>query len=122
MSADKILISGIRCAINVGIDDQERNQKQECAIDLEIRYDVKEAGESDDLRKSLNYAEIISKTVKWVEHHEFHLIEKIAEQVAGLILREYPAEKVKVRVKKLNPPINRKLDFVAVEITRKTNE
>jgi dihydroneopterin aldolase len=122
MPSDKIVIYGIRCRVNIGVEEWERNRKQACAIDLELQCDLRPAGQSDELSDAVDYAALLYQVTEFAETHAFHLMEKLAEEVTALILKNYPITRVTTRIKKLSPPINRKIDFVAVEITRDRNE
>ena len=46
-----------------------------------------------------------------------HLLEHIARRIINEVKLQFPAiESVKVEVKKLNPPVGGKMDYVSVEL------
>ncbi len=118
MSSDKILLPGIKCQLYVGVETPERNHKQDFEIDLEIRLDLREAGKKDDLTKTINYAAMIQTVLEHLEARRFVLIERVAEEAAGLVLKNALADKVTVRIKKMNPQMRTALAYAGVEITR----
>lgn len=119
MPPDKIILSGIRCRVNVGVQEEERAFKQLCSIDLELYCDLAAAGKSDDLAHSIDYAKAAALAAEYVESHSFRLLEAAAEAVAGLLLDRFPLERVVVRFKKLSPPMPQRLDYAAVELERR---
>src|SRR5205085_1235981 len=48
-----------------------------------------------------------------------NLIERLAGQIAQALLREFPAEEVRVRVRKLTPPLQGLVGTPSVELTRR---
>lgn len=101
-----------------GVLPEEKVLGQIFIIDLEMKTELKEAGVSDDLKKTVSYAEVFADIEKIVTLEEFDLIEALAEKIAERVLTAYPINKVKVRVKKPQAPIKGQFDFVAVEIKR----
>jgi dihydroneopterin aldolase len=47
-----------------------------------------------------------------------NLIERLAGQIAQALLREFPAQQVRVRVRKLTPPMQGLVGTPAVEMVR----
>lgn len=91
-------------------------------ITVTLATDLKQAGETDDLAATVNYAEVYELCKEVAEGTPFQLIESVAETIATRILATYsPQVKgCKVLVVKPTPPIRGHYDSVAVEITRGT--
>lgn len=91
-------------------------------ITVTLATDLKQAGETDDLQATVNYAEVYELCKEVAEGPAFQLIEAVAEKIATRILDTYsPQVKgCKVLVVKPTPPIRGNYDSVAVEITRGT--
>ena len=53
-----------------------------------------------------------------VERSKYHLIERLADEVAEEVLGRFELIKVKVRLRKRNVPIGGVIDFVEVELSR----
>ena len=113
---DKIHITDLSLRTFVGIYEHEQQQKQDIIVNLTLCCDLAEAGRSDELADTVNYKEVKLKIIDLIENGRFKLIEKIAEDIAGVALQSSGVEKVKVRVDK--PHALRFARSVAVEIER----
>ena len=89
-------------------------------VTVTLACDLKEAGDTDNLEATVNYAEVYEICKEIVEGKPFLLIESVAEKIAGQILRTYTGKVsgCKIHVVKPNPPIPGHYASVAVEITR----
>lgn len=105
-----------------GVYAVERELGQRIEVDLELHLDLREAGAQDDLDHSINYVELYVLVKTIVEEQEFNLVEGLAEAIAHQILEASPAEEVRVRVRKPQPPAGGIMDAFEVEITRSARE
>ena len=120
---DKIILKNVEIFANHGVFNEEKSLGQKFILDLEVFMDLKEAGKSGDLNKSINYGELCHKVEEVFKLESYDLIETAAEMVADYILYNYEhAEAVKVTLKKPWAPIGRHLDYAAVEIERSWHE
>jgi len=117
---DRIVIRelGARCVI--GINDWERKQTQELAIGVTLHADLSAACRSDDIVDTVDYKRLKQLILAFVEDSQFHLIERLAEGIAELCLRQPGVERVDVLVDKLGAL--RFARSVAVEITRERGD
>lgn len=99
-AADKIFINGLRVECVIGTRPEEREFSQGLVIDLELSLDLSAAGRSDDLDRSVNYAELERKVVELAENNRAFLLESLAENIADETLRRPLVEAVKVRIRK----------------------
>ncbi|HUI68074.1 MAG TPA: dihydroneopterin aldolase [Nitrospirota bacterium] len=114
---DRILISDLLVRCIIGVNDEERRDKQDVVINVAISTDLSKAGKSDRLEDALDYRDIKKSIMAAVENSRFYLVEALAEAVAGICL-EYPAvTEALVRVEK--PSALRFARSVGVEITRR---
>jgi D-erythro-7,8-dihydroneopterin triphosphate epimerase len=113
---DRIYIRDLRLRCIVGIYPEERTNKQDVVINVEIWCDLRKAGESDQIEDTVNYKFVKKRIVSLVENSDYLLIERMAGNVADLCLEEPGVEQVKVTVDK--PGALRFARSVAVEITR----
>lgn len=103
-----------------GVFPEETRLGQRFNVDLEVFCDLQEAGMSDDLNYSINYAELYFLTQKIVEGEPYKLIEAVAEKIATEVLEKFSRVlEVKVNVIKPDPPIPGYYRSVSVEITRR---
>lgn len=117
---DKIKIKDLEIYGHHGVLKEENKLGQKFLIDIVLWMNTKEAGKTDDLKKSVNYAEIAHFVKEFMETHTLCLIETVAERIASEILMEFSlVKKIKIEVKKPWAPILLPLDTVSVEIKRK---
>src|SRR5262249_9700292 len=98
-SMDKILISSMDCVAAIGVTPEERTMKQRLSIDVEILTDAAHAANSDSLKDALDYSKIATLVMEVCRSRDFHLIETLAELLAGRILAGFPTPQVRVVVR-----------------------
>ena len=113
---DRIIISDLRARCIVGINPDERREKQDVTFTLWIYADLKKAGQTDRFEDTVDYRSIKKRVLQLVENSSCFLLEALAEAVANLCLDAPGVMKVQVRVDK--PSALRFARSVAVEIVR----
>ncbi|MFP2768703.1 dihydroneopterin aldolase [Oceanisphaera sp. KMM 10153] len=113
---DKVFVQGLEVLTTIGAYDWEKDIRQKLRFDLEMGYDTRPAALGDDLDKALDYAALSKKVTHHAEQNHVELVETMAEQIALLILREFPVHSVKVRLTKPGAVAN--AAGVGVEIER----
>ena len=103
-----------------GVFAEETKLGQRFRVTLSLAVDLQEAGQTDDLDKTVNYAEAFFICQKIVEGEPVKLVETVAERIAADILKTFKGlvKGCKVVVIKPDPPIPGHYRSVAVEITR----
>ena len=120
---DKIILSNLGFYGYHGVLEAEKILGQKFFIDMELFLDTKEAGKTDDMNKSVSYADVYEVVKNIVENKRFDLIEAVAENIADEVLNKFSLlNSVMVRVKKPEAPVNGIYDYFAVEIRRNRNE
>jgi dihydroneopterin aldolase len=105
------------CLTAIGVTAGERAVKQHLHIDVEFPIDGR-AAVSDSIEDTVDY-DLLSRTVAEVcAGREFHLIETVAEQVAGRVLERFPIPQIRVQVRKISPVASPRVVYVSVEIVR----
>ena len=113
---DRILIRDLLLRCILGLNDEERHEKQDVVINLIVWTDLKPAAASDHIDDAVDYRALKKRIITLVEASRFHLAEALAEGIASLC-REQPAiQQVQVTVDK--PMALRFARSVAVEIIR----
>ena len=118
---DKIIFKGIRFHGYHGVAEAERQLGQKYEVDLELMTDLSDAGKTDDLTHTIDYAQIVQLVIEIGTKQSFQLFEAIAETIAAAILTQFQIDEVQIAVKKLSPPIEPHLSHAGVEIHRKRN-
>ncbi len=116
MAADKILIRDLLVRGIIGLNEWEREKKQDILINLVLDVDVRTAALSDDIEDSLNYRSLTKAVVAHVETASRFLVEALASDIARIAIVEFGADRVIVRVEK--PGALRFAQSVGVEIER----
>ncbi|MBY0223344.1 MULTISPECIES: dihydroneopterin aldolase [Sporosarcina] len=99
---------------------EENKLGQRFRLTVSLATDLAEAGQTDDLSKTVNYAEVYEMCKRIVEGEAVRLIETVAETIAGTIMTDFAEKVIGVRVVlvKPDPPIHGHYASVAVEIKR----
>ena len=119
MARDKISLSSIVVYGHHGVTAEEQAVGRPFEVDVELRLDLRPAGETDDLTATVNYAEICDLVRRVNDAGPFALLEAFAERIAKEILAHPPVEEVTVRVRKPHPPVGLLVGAAQVEITRR---
>ncbi len=115
---DEVLLKGLRFEGRHGTTPEERAHPQTFEIDLGLYLDLREAGATDRLEKTVDYSLVYQEVRHIVEEESFNLLEALAERIAGQVLAFNRVVKVNVIVKKLHPPIVGQYEFFAVRLER----
>lgn len=113
---DKILIQQLKLETIIGLFQWEREVRQRLFVDMEIGVDSKDAARKDDLDCTINYAEVCDRVAALADSGKFKLIETFAERIADLVLNDFAALSVKVRVQKVDALTQ--VSSVGIEIER----
>jgi len=116
---DRIRLDGMTFYGYHGVDPAEQALGQRFIVDLEVGLDLRPAGRSDDLARTVNYSALFKLVRAVMEGPSRALLETLAEEIAGRVLAECPVQQVRVRVHKPEVPIKGSiLRGAAVEIER----
>ena len=116
---DKIYVNKMVFYGYHGVYGEERTLGQRFYVDVALELDLKPAGRSDDLKQTVNYAEVYDIVKQIVEGPPYRLIESVAESIAQALLKRFiTVASCRVKVTKPDPPIPGHYDSVAVDIVR----
>ncbi len=113
---DRIIISDLRTRCIVGVNEEERREKQDVSVTLSLYTDLKKPGHTDRFEDAIDYRAIKKRVLSLVEQSKFFLLEALAEAVAATCLETSGILRVQVRVDK--PSALRFAKTVGVEIVR----
>ena len=113
---DTIFISELKVKTKLGVPAWERMVAQTIILDIEIGYDLSKAGKSDAIADTIDYGAVVARIHDTLKKHSFQLVEALAEHVCQLILEEFGALHVKIKVAK--PAILLGLKALGVVIER----
>lgn len=83
---DIVYIRDLEVQARIGIYEWERQILQTVRIDLEMGWDNKIPAASDNIEDTLNYKETAKQVQRLVQKTEHLLVEKLAEDIAQLLV------------------------------------
>ncbi|MGC9468518.1 MAG: 2-amino-4-hydroxy-6-hydroxymethyldihydropteridine diphosphokinase [Anaerolineae bacterium] len=113
---DQIHIKDLLLRTIVGINQEEREKRQDVLINITLSADTREAGCSDEIGDAVNYRTITKRVIRMVEASRFHLVERLAAEIATICLADPRVEVAHVVVEK--PGALRFARSVGVDISR----
>jgi len=113
---DRIHIRDLLLRGIVGINDEERRNRQDILINITLDADTRPAGRSDAIEDAVNYRTITKRVIRMVEASRFYLVERLAAEIAAICLAEPRVEAARVLLEK--PGALRFARSVGVEIVR----
>jgi dihydroneopterin aldolase len=117
---DRIVIPGIPLRAHVGVTEAERASEQGIVVEVELGLDLRAAGTSDDLARTVDYEAACDAVAAAATTRPHRLIESIAEECAGALLARFSTvDEVRVRVRKPAALRSRDVPFAAVEVLRR---
>lgn len=117
---DKIFIEDLEVFARHGVHQEENILGQKFVISAAMYTDTRAAGLTDDLSKSVNYAEVCQLIRRIMKDNTYRLIEAAAEKIAQAVLMGFPAvKKIKLTLKKPWAPVLLPLKNVGVSIERR---
>lgn len=99
-SGDIVYIRDLRIDTTIGIYDWEREVRQTVSLDLEMATDIAAAAATDDIQYALNYKAVAKRIIAHVETSGCLLVERLAEEIASLVLAEFPVPWLRLRLSK----------------------
>jgi dihydroneopterin aldolase len=118
MSGDRLRIRGLQVETVIGVGDDERRQAQTVSIDLDVSFDMDEAATTDELAATVDYAGLIAAIEALAGRGERLLLERLAGEVAELVLGYRGVSTVTVEIGKVTVPVPQEVGSVSVRITR----
>ena len=80
--------------------DAERAQPQRLLLTVEMESDFSAAAKSDSIADTIDYFAVTQRLLKFGDGKSWKLIEKLAADIADMILAEFKPQSVTVEVKK----------------------
>ena len=110
-----IRITNLKLRTIIGINDWEREKKQEIVINIAITIDATKAAASDDIKDTIDYKTLTKRIIKEAEASSYFLLEKLCRHVLDIVLEENLAQEATVRIDK--PGALRFSESVSLELT-----
>lgn len=116
---DTIFLEQVAVQTKLGVPDWERLNPQTIILDIKIGYDLTKSCQSDAIEDTVDYGKVVKRIRETLSENSFKLVEALAEHVCQLILQEFKAESVKIKVAKPNILAGLKALGVMIERVKK---
>ena len=97
---DIVYVRGLEVKTVIGIYDWEREIKQPITVDLDMARDNSRAALTDDIADVLDYKVVCMRVAEFIEKSELKLLEKMAEDIATLVMTEFMVPWIRVKIGK----------------------
>ncbi len=116
---DKLILRELHFIARHGVLPIETENSQHFSATLELELPLAPAGETDRLDRTVDYCAVQRVVRGIIEGSHKKLIETLAENVAGELLKQFPLlTAVTVEILKPRPPVDFQFAGVAVRIRR----
>ena len=116
---DRILVAGLREMGVHGVLAREQEREQPFGVELELLVDLAPGRRE---RRSRRHRRLRGRSVEAVRRivasEHYQLLERLAERIAEVCRADHRVQGVVVEVRKLEPPVEARLDHVGVRIER----
>ncbi len=110
-----ITVKGLKVTACHGVLPEEKINPQPFVFDIGMDCDAYSAALSDDVNKTVNYAEVCAEVTAFCKNNSFDLIETLAYKTAFMLAEKFPAlSAVQVTVHKPNAPVGLPFDDISV--------
>jgi 7,8-dihydroneopterin aldolase/epimerase/oxygenase len=116
--SDRLFLDDVRFFGRHGVSAAERELGAWFAVDAELGLDLGPAAVSDEVAATVDYRDVVRRIVEIGVGAPVNLIERLAGLITEALLREFPVREVRVRVRKLTPPLDGLAAIPGVEMRR----
>lgn len=88
----------LRCII--GINDEERRDRQDVLVNLRLWADLRRAAAGDRIEDTVNYRTLTKQVIEHVENSKYFLLETLAERILAICLQDARVARAQVSVQK----------------------
>lgn len=113
-----IFIHDLRVETRIGVYDWEQKLPQTLRLDVDLGLPSDKVFRSGEFADALDYAAVVRRLQAFAADHPHKLMECFAQAIADLLMGEFGAPWVKVRVAKLAPIAGVKELGISIERTR----
>ena len=111
-----IRVTNLRLRTIIGINDWEREKKQDIIINITIQFDAGQSSDSDNIEDTIDYKTLTKKIIQTAENSQYFLLEKLGDVILNIILEHPLVHEATVKIDK--PQALRFADSVSLELTK----
>ena len=113
--ADRIHIEGLEVSTRIGVPEEERAAPQRLTVSVSFWPYRQTRDLGDNIHQAVNYSAVAEEIRSFVRDQSTSLIETLAHELAALLLKRFPIQKVTVEVRKF---VLEDAKYVSVIVTR----
>ena len=114
----KITIEKMHFFAHHGCFEEEQLIGTNFEVDVTIQTDTTEAEKTDDLSKTIDYQSVYAAIREEMDIPS-KLLEHVGKRILDRLFFEFPeAEKITLKISKLNPPVGGQVERVRIEMKR----
>jgi len=113
---DQIRIVDLEVHFRVGVTEGERAKPQRLLLTIDLETDLTAASATDQLDQTIDYERVARRVLVFGEGRSWRLLEKLAGDLAEMLLADFQPRAVCIEIKKFVIPEAR---YVAVRLTRR---
>lgn len=99
---DTLYINDLKIDCIIGVFEDERTKKQPIIINIALSVDTKKAGNSDNLKDTVDYQSLYLEIADVVGKSQYKLLEALAQRIADICLKNKLVKQVVVSLEKPN--------------------
>ncbi len=113
-----ISIEGMEFFAYHGCFKEEKIIGTKFRMDIFLKVDTIKAEQTDNLTDTVNYQSVY-ELIKEEMNTKSNLLENVGRRILDKIMGSFPqVENVQLKIRKLNPPLGGKIDFVSLEMAK----
>jgi dihydroneopterin aldolase len=116
---DKLTLEDVRFFGRHGVTPAEESVGAWFAVDVELSVDLTPAAVTDELAATIDYGAVARCIAEIGTGPRVNLIERLAGLMAEALLKEFPVEEVRVRVRKITAPLAGLVGTPGVDVRRR---
>ena len=116
--ADRIFLEGIKFHGYHGLTRMEREVGCRLAVDVSLETDLERSGRTDSVHHTIDYRKVHQRVIEIGRGPSHRLLESFAVALLDVLFDEFPAERIRVTVRKETPVLDGIVDSVGVELCR----
>jgi dihydroneopterin aldolase len=108
-------VAGLELPGRHGVEGWERETEQPFVYDVELELPEPS---KDEIEDTVDYREIVELVGEISERRQFRLLESLAAAVADSLVERFPADRVRVRVRKPQVQLGAPVEHAAATVER----
>jgi dihydroneopterin aldolase len=109
-------LAGLEVPGRHGVEDWERETEQPFLYDVELELPEPPA---DEIGQTADYRDVVALVREVSQGRQFRLLESLAAAVADGLLERFPAERIRVRIRKPQVRLGAPVEHAAATVQRR---